>query len=143
MEKHLLALLALTSTACLTADNADDEEVVASELTGGLGDADIYHYSCVYPLCGGMAIKFDSRNLGLRSCAFDARANVLSCDAYAADSPRMPSAFWDAAAELTCGAGLQFSCARAGDLQSCVCTSASATTSTVKYGPVLKVKPQG
>jgi hypothetical protein len=143
MERHLLALLALTSTACLTADEADHEEVVASELTGGLGDADIYHYSCVYPLCGGMAIKFDSRTLALRSCLYDARAGVLDCEAHAADSPRMPSAFFSAAAELTCADDLRFSCTATRDLLSCVCAAATATTTGVKYGPVLKVKPQG
>jgi hypothetical protein len=137
-----LALLALPTTACLTPEDAGDEAAVESELTGGLGDADIYPYACMFPMCGGAGIKFDSRNLALRSCLYDARAGVLDCQSSPADSPRMPSAFWNAGAELTCSDGLRFSCAASRDVLSCACTSATSTTD-VKYGPVLKVKPQG
>ena len=137
-----LALLAgIASTACLTQEDANvtDEEAITSELTGGETDL----YRCAYPMCGGARIKFDSRQLGLRSCTYDARANVLDCEAHAVDSPRMPSAFWNtSAAQLSCLDGLRFSCAGTSDLQSCVCTSATATDD-VKYGPVLKVKPKG
>jgi hypothetical protein len=137
-----ITLLAIAASACLAQDDTsgDAQDAITIGRTG-TGTGDVSHYSCVWPMCGGVEIRFDARELWLRSCVFDARANVLECDAHAADSPSMPGAFWNAsAAQLSCADRLRFSCTGSTDLQACVCTSSTADAT---YGPVLKVKPKG
>jgi hypothetical protein len=139
LGRSVFALLAaVASTACLDLNEADvaEERAIASEL-GGITEI----YRCVYPLCGGASIMFDSRDLALRHCSKDARANALACEADVADSPAMPSAFWSAtSAQLSCVDGLVFSCVETRGLTSCVCTPAAAK---IKYGPVITIKPKG
>ncbi len=135
-----LAMIASFSSACVTLEDDPDEAEQASELTTALGDADLY--KCVSPMCGGHGLRFDSRDLLLDACAYDARAGVLGCAADPAASPAIPRAFWDAnAMQLTCAAGLRFTCAGTTGVVSCVC--ASSSTAGVTYGPVITIKPKG
>lgn len=133
-----LALLAgISSTACLTAPDAADiaeDGTIASNLTAG----ETALYKCAFPMCGGVALTFDSRDLLLRSCSYDARTNALECDMHASDSPAMPVEFWDdSSVQLTCAEKLQFSCTSRGDLQSCVCTAGEQSASRRKFQPIV------
>jgi hypothetical protein len=129
-------LAAVTSTACLTAPDPADEAAITSELQAG----DTALYKCVSPMCGGAAIMFDSRDLQLRSCRYDSRANAFDCEMRASDSPAMPGEFWeDRSVQLSCLNDLRFRCAGTDDLRSCVCTTTTAatTSSSRTYEPSL------
>ena len=130
-------VVGLASTACIDLDETDapDESVIASDVSV----SDTALYSCVFPLCGGNSIVFDSRDLKLRSCIYDSRAGVLDCEMRASDSPVMPTTFWaTASAQLSCEGGVEFRCEGvSADLLSCACATAAATSGRRKFNPII------
>ncbi len=137
---HLSALLAgLAIAGCVTLDDSDPQELATESASTTTGTAS---YKCMFPLCGGTSIVFDSRTLMLRNCALDARKVGLDCDMLPADSPAMPSAFFaDAAIQAACSDGARFTCS-GDELVSCVCpdtsgTSATASTGRRTYNPIV------
>jgi hypothetical protein len=117
----LAMLAALGAAGCVAGagDPAEPTEIVSVARTGG-GAFEVF--ACYFPLCGGVELRFDSRDLGLSQCAYDEQAGSLDCVVRPAHSPAMPAGFWDLdRAELFCEGELQFRCETSRGVTTCVC----------------------